>query len=172
MYTLSKDSIGVKHKNKGKKKRNKKVNSKNSIEESSYENIGLNSNSSNESFFSESSDTLNDDLLGLSKQCLTYPKNLIICHLNKNSVRNKFSSFQQTILSKTGIFLLSEIKTHFLILNFLQEASKRTVKTEPKTDEVFYSAKMKFYLVRSSILTNSRKILKQFYLNLAYHMQF
>ena len=72
MYTLSKDSIGVKHKNKGKKKRNKKVNSKNSIEESSYENISLNSNSSNESFFSEPSDTLNDDLLGLRKQCLTY----------------------------------------------------------------------------------------------------
>ena len=39
-----------------------------------------------------------------------YPKNLIIGHLNINSVRNTFSSFQQTVLSKTDVFLLSETK--------------------------------------------------------------
>ena len=76
MYTLSKDSIRVRNKNKGKRKKNKKVDSRNSVEESSYEHIGLSSNNSNESFLSESSDTLNNDLIGLSKQRLTYPKNL------------------------------------------------------------------------------------------------
>ena len=43
-----------------------KVNSRNSDEESSYEYVDLNGNKSNESFLSESSDTLNDDLIGLS----------------------------------------------------------------------------------------------------------
>ena len=110
MNTLSKESIRVRNKNKGKRKKNKKVDSRNSVEESSYEHIGLSSNNSNESFLSESSDTLNDDLIGLTKLRLTYFKNLIIDHLNINSVRNKFSSFQQTILSKTDILLLSETK--------------------------------------------------------------
>ena len=90
MNTLSKESIRVRSKNKGKRKKNKKVDSRNSVEESSYEHIGLSSNNTNESFLSESSDTLNDDLIGLSKQCLIYPKNLIIGHLSINSVRNKF----------------------------------------------------------------------------------
>ena len=73
--TFSKDSIRVRSKNKGKRKRNKKVNSRNSVEESSYEHIGLSINKLNESFLSESSDTLNNDLIGLKKQRLTYPKN-------------------------------------------------------------------------------------------------
>ena len=73
MYTLSKDSIKVTNKNKGKKKKNK-VDSRNSDEESSYEHIDLSSNNSNESLLSESSDTLNNDLIGSSKQRLTYPK--------------------------------------------------------------------------------------------------
>ena len=110
MYTLSKDSVRVRNKNKDKRKRNKKVNSRNSVEESSYEHIGLSSNNSNESFLSESSDTLNDNLIELSKQRLTYPKNRIIGHLNIQSLRNKFSSLQQTVLSKTDILLLSETK--------------------------------------------------------------
>ena len=110
MNTLSKESIRVRNKNKGKRKKNKKVNSRNSVEESSYEHIGLSGNNTNNSFLSESSDTLNDDLIGLSKQRLTYPKNLIIGHLNTNSLRNKFSSLQQTVLSKTDILLLSETK--------------------------------------------------------------
>ena len=73
-YTLSKDSIRVRSKNKVKRKRNKKINSRNSVEESSYEHIGLNINNSNESLLSESFDTLNDDLIGLSKKRLKYPK--------------------------------------------------------------------------------------------------
>ena len=75
MYTLSKDSIRLRKYNKGKRKRNKKVNSRNSVEESSYEHIGLSINKLNESFLSESSDTLINDLVGLRKQRLTYPKN-------------------------------------------------------------------------------------------------
>ena len=90
MYTLSKDSIRIRNKNKGNRKRNKKVNFRNSVEESSYEHVGLSSNNSNQSSLPELSDALNDDLIGLNEQCLTYPKKLIIGHLNINSVRNKF----------------------------------------------------------------------------------
>ena len=94
MNTLSKESIRVRSKNKGKKKKNKEVDSRNSVEESFYQHTGLSSNNMNESFFPESSDTLNDDLnlIGLNKQRLTYPKNMIIGHLNINSVRNKFQA--------------------------------------------------------------------------------
>ena len=90
--TLSKELIRVRNKNKGKQKKNNKVDSRNSVEESSYEHIGLSSNDSNESFLSESSDKPKDDLIGVSKQRLTYPKNLVIGHLNINSLRNKFPS--------------------------------------------------------------------------------
>ena len=72
------------------------------------EHIGPNSNNTNESFLLESSDTLNADILGLSKQRLKYSESLIIGHLNTNSVRNKFSTLQQTVLNKTDILLLSE----------------------------------------------------------------
>ena len=65
MNTLSKGSIRVRNKNKGERQKNKKVDSRNSVEESSYEHIGLTGNNSNESFISESSDTLNDDLISL-----------------------------------------------------------------------------------------------------------
>ena len=133
MNTFSKESITVRNKNKGKRKKNKKVDS--SVEESSYEHIGLNSNNSNESFLSESSGTLNDDLIGLGKQCLRYPKNLIIGHLNISSVRNKFPSLQQTVLSKTGILLLfkTEIDDSFPDFNPSQKASICTVNIEPKS---------------------------------------
>ena len=72
--TLSKESIRVRHKNKGKREKNEKVDSRNTVEESSYEHIGLSSNNSNESFLSESSDTLNDDVIGLNKKTPNVPK--------------------------------------------------------------------------------------------------
>ena len=53
MNTLSKLLIRVRNKSKGKRKKNKKVDSRNSVEESSYEHIGLSSNSSNEYFLSD-----------------------------------------------------------------------------------------------------------------------
>ena len=108
MNTLSKESIRVRNKNKGKRKKNKKLYSRYSVEKSSYEHIGLISNNTNESFLSESSDTLNDDLIGLSKQRLKYPKNLTIGHLNINSVRNKFSSIRFSNHS----LLLSKLKAY------------------------------------------------------------
>ena len=135
MNTLSKESIRVRNKNKGKIKKNKKVDSRNSVEESSYEHIGLSSNNMNESSLSEYSDTLNDDLIGLSKQRLTYPKNLIIGHLNINSMRNKFSSLQQTVLSKTDILLLSEtnIENSFPNSQLFVEGFKMYLKDRTKT---------------------------------------
>ena len=53
MYNLSKDSIRVTNKKKGKRKRNEKVHSRSSVEEFSYEHIGLSNNSSNEFFLSK-----------------------------------------------------------------------------------------------------------------------
>ena len=113
----------------------------NSIDESSYEHIGLSSNNLNESFHSESSGTLNDNLIELSKQRLTYPKNLTISHLNINSVRNKFSSLQRTVLSKTDILLLSETKIDdsFPDSQLFAKGFKMCRKIEPKLEEDFYS---------------------------------
>ena len=135
MNALSKESVRVRNKNKGKRKKNKKVDSRNSVEESSYEHIGLSSNSSNESFLSESSNTLNKDLIGLSKQRLMYPKNLIIGHLTINSLRNKFSNLQQTVLSKTDILLLSQTKIDdsFPDSQFFAEGCKMYRKDRKKT---------------------------------------
>ena len=160
--TLSKESIRVRNKNKSKRKKNKNVDSRNSVEESSYEHIGLSSNNSNEPSLSESSDTLNDGLIGLSKQHLTYPKNLIIGHLNVNSVRNKFSSLQQTVLSKFDILLLSETKIddYFLDYHFFAEGFKRYRKDKTKTGAgllLYANEKLSGKIINSS---NSRKILK------------
>ena len=135
MNTLSKESIRVRSNNKGKRKKNKIVDSRNSVEESSYQHIGLSSNNMNESFLSESPDTLNDDLIGVSKQRLTYPKNLTIGHLNINSVRKKFSSLQQTVLNKADILLLFETKIDNLFPNsqFITEGVKKYRKDRTKT---------------------------------------
>ena len=139
MYSLSKDSVRVKNRNKGKRERerNKKVGSRNNVEESSYEHIGLNNNNSNETFLSESSDTLNDDLIGLNRQRLTYPKNLIKGHLSINSARNKFSRLQQTVLSKTDIPLLFETKIgdSFPDSQFFAGHFKMYLKDRTKTGE-------------------------------------
>ena len=149
--TFSKESIRVRNKN-------KKVDSRNSADESSYERIDPSIINSTESFLSEYSDTLNDDLIGLSKQCLTYSKNLIIGHLNINSMRNKFSSLQQTVLSKTDILLLSETKIvdSFPGSQFFAEGFKMYHEDRTKT-----RGGILLYLVISSILTNSRKILEE-----------
>ena len=75
MNTLSKESIRVRNKNTDKRKKNKKVDSRNSAEKFSYEHspIDLSSNKSNEFFLSESSDTLNDDLLSETKIDDSFP---------------------------------------------------------------------------------------------------
>ena len=73
--------------------------------------------------------------IGLSKQRLTYSKNLIIGHLSLNSVRNKFSSLQQTVLSKTDILLLSEtnIDNSFPDPQFFAESFEMYLKERTKT---------------------------------------
>ena len=46
----------------------------------------------------------------LHQQRLKYAKNLIIGHLNINSIRNKFLDFKELVLSDTDICLISETK--------------------------------------------------------------
>ena len=46
----------------------------------------------------------------LHEQRLNHHKNVIIGHLNINSIRNKFSSFKDLVLKETDICLLSETK--------------------------------------------------------------
>ena len=46
----------------------------------------------------------------LHQQRLKYAKNLIIGHLNINSIRNKFLDFKKVVLSDTDIYLISETK--------------------------------------------------------------
>ena len=46
----------------------------------------------------------------LHQQLLKYAKNLIIGHLDINSIRNKFLDFKELILSDTDICLISETK--------------------------------------------------------------
>ena len=46
----------------------------------------------------------------LHQQRLKYAKNLIIGHLNVNSIRNKFLDLKELVLSDTDICLISETK--------------------------------------------------------------
>ena len=45
-----------------------------------------------------------------SEQRLNHPKNVIIGHLNINSIRNKFPGFKDLVLKENDICLLSETK--------------------------------------------------------------
>ena len=45
-----------------------------------------------------------------SEQRLNHPKNVIIGHLNINSIRNKFPGFKDLVLKENHICLLSETK--------------------------------------------------------------
>ena len=71
----------------------------------------------------------------IRQQRLTYPKNLIIGHHNIYSVRNKFSSFQQTVLSKTDILLISETRSDnsFFDSQFFAEGFKMYHKDRTKS---------------------------------------
>ena len=87
---------------------------------------------------------------------------LTIDHLNINSVRNKFLSLQQTVQSKTDIFLLrkTKIDDSFPDSQFFAEGFKMYRKDRTKNEGELLLYVMKIYLVRLSIFTNSRKILK------------
>ena len=49
----------------------------------------------------------------LHQQRLKYAKNLMIGHLNINSIRNKFLDFKEIVLSDTDICLISETKLEY-----------------------------------------------------------
>ena len=57
------------------------------------------------------SDTPSDTLNGLHEQRLNHRKNIIVGHLNINTIRNRFSSFKYLVLKETDTCLLSETKT-------------------------------------------------------------
>ena len=60
---------------------------------------------------SAQSPLVNDGTMNiLHQQLLKYAKNLIVGHLNKNSIKNKFLDFKELDLSVTDICLISETK--------------------------------------------------------------
>ena len=66
-----------------------------------------------------------DDILVLKNLCATYPNNIIIGHLNINSIRNKFETLSLSVAQYVDILMLSETKlistfpsTQFLINGF------------------------------------------------------
>ena len=71
------------------------------------------------------------------------------------------------------MFLLSEAKidTSFPDSQFFVEGFRMYLKDRTENEGGLHSTETKFYQVGSSILTNSRKILKQFCLNLAYQIK-
>ena len=51
-----------------------------------------------------------DTIIDLRTFCIKYPSNVIIGHLNINSIRNKFELLSFLIDGKVDIFLISETK--------------------------------------------------------------
>ena len=68
---------------------------------------------------------LQDDMLVLKNLRVSYPNNIIIGHLNINSIRNKFEMLSMSVAQYVDILMLSETKlgstfqsTQFLINGF------------------------------------------------------
>ena len=66
-----------------------------------------------------------DDMLVLKNLRISYPNNIIIGHLNMNSIRNKFEMLSSSVAQYVDILMLSETKldstfpsTQFLINGF------------------------------------------------------
>ena len=97
--------------NANKEKANQESKTVNSSSKSHSRNYSNRQNKeSAKSVLTVSSDTPCDTLNGLHEERLNHPKNVIIGHLNINSVRNKFSGFKDLVLKETDICLLSETK--------------------------------------------------------------
>ena len=97
--------------NANKEKANQKSKTVNSSSKSHSRNYSNRQNKeSAKSVLTVSSGTPYVKLNGLHGQRLNHPKNVIIGHLNINSIRNKFSSFKDFVLKETDICLLSETK--------------------------------------------------------------
>ena len=87
---------------------NEKVNQESKTVSSSSKNHSRNySNRQNKesakSVLTVSSDTPCDTLNGLHELRSNHPKNVILEHLNINSIRNKYSSFKDVVLRQTDI---------------------------------------------------------------------
>ena len=94
-----------------KEKANQESKTSNSSSKNSSRNYSNRQNKeSSKSLLTVSSDTPCDTLNGLHEQRLNHPKNVVIGHLNINSVRNKFSGVKNFVLKETNICLLTETK--------------------------------------------------------------
>ena len=67
-----------------------------------------NLNDANRSF--ENNKEHSNAFQSVQKHRLQNPKNIVICHLNLNSLRNKFEAVEELVQSKIDICLLSETK--------------------------------------------------------------
>ena len=94
-----------------KEKANQESKTSNSSSKNSSRNYSNRQNKeSSKSLLTVSSDTPCDTLNGLHEQRLNHPKNVIIGHLNDNSIRNKFSGIKDIVPKETDICLLQETK--------------------------------------------------------------
>ena len=97
--------------NANKEKANQESKTVNSSSKSHSRNYSNRQNKkSAKSVLTVSSNTPCDTLNGIHEQCLNHPKNVIIAHLNTNSISKKFSGFKDLVLKETDICLLSETK--------------------------------------------------------------
>ena len=67
----------------------------------------------------ETSNSLSFDIFGIDENSpefllkhlrLNYPKNIIICHLNTSSIRNKFDLLRKMVAEEIDIFMITETK--------------------------------------------------------------
>ena len=111
-------------------------------------------------FFSDSGKELaqshaaNDGTVNVLHQLrLKYAKNLIIGHLNTNSIRNKFLDFKELVLSDTDICLISETKLDdsFPDQQFDVNGYKMFRKDRNKFGEVQFCLSKKTFPIKCSI---------------------
>ena len=58
---------------------------------------------------------LQDDMLVFKNLCVSYPNNIIIGHLNINSIRNKFQMLSLSVAQYVDILILSETKLDSIV---------------------------------------------------------
>ena len=122
--------------NANKEKANQEIKTVNSSSKSHSRNYSnIQNKKSAKSVLMVPSDTLCDTLNGLHEQRLNHPKNVIIGHLNVNSIRNKFSGLKDLVLKEIGICLVSETKIDD---SFSQKAIECFEKIETKMVAVLY----------------------------------
>ena len=94
-----------------KEKANQESKTVNSSSKSNSRNYSNRQNKeSAKSVLAVSSDTPCDTLNGLHEQRLNHPKNVIIGHLNVNSIRNKSSGFKDLVLKELILVYYQKLK--------------------------------------------------------------